>query len=112
MTSEKVVGFSKLIFELLFAAVRADALFLDVLLGEEVAGLVVFGTDNFLDFFGTEEHPAAGAAGDSQEFPDQPCVAHVDDGLRELDVAEVAGALARLLVAGLAPETGVDDPEV
>ena len=33
-------------------------------------------------------------------------------GFAELDVAEVAGALACLLVAGLAPETGVDDPEV
>ena len=36
----------------------------------------------------------------------------MDDGLCELDMAEVAGAFACLLVAGLAPETGVDDPEV
>ena len=98
--------------ELLFAAVRADALLLDILFREQVAGLVVLRTDYLLDFLRAQEHAAAGTAGDTQEFPNEPRVAYVDDGLGELDVAEVAGALARLLVAGLAPETRIDDPEV
>ena len=91
--------------ELLFAAVRADALLLDILFREQVTGLVVFSTDDFLDFLRAQEHAAAGPAGDTQEFPDQPRVPDMDDGFRELDMAEVPGALARLLVAGLAPET-------
>jgi hypothetical protein len=36
----------------------------------------------------------------------------VDDRLGEFDMPEVAGTLTCLLVAGLAPETGVDDTEV
>jgi hypothetical protein len=36
----------------------------------------------------------------------------MDDRLRQLDMAEVAGALACFLVAGLAPEAGVDNPEI
>ena len=91
---------------------RAHTLFLDIFFREQVPGLVIFRTDNLLDLFGTQEHPATGAAGDPQEFSYEPCIPDMDDGLRQFDMAEMAGALACLLVAGLAPETRVDDTEV
>jgi len=98
--------------ELLFAAVGADAFLLDILFREQVTGLVVFSSNDFLDLLRAQEHPATGAAGDTEELPDQAGIADMDDRLGEFDVTEMAGTFARFLVAGLAPETGVDDTEI
>ena len=51
-------------------------------------------------------------AGGAEKFPYQPGIPDMDDRFRKFNVAEVAGALARLLVAGLAPQAGIDDPKV
>ncbi len=106
-------GLLEVDLELLLVAVGADPLFLDILLGDDIAGnLAVFGPDDLFDLFGRHQQPRAGPAGHSEELSDQPGVADVDDGFCKLDVSEVARTIGSLLVAGLAPKTGVDDPEV
>jgi hypothetical protein len=108
----KCGGLLEIDLELLFTAVGTDTLFLDILLGEQVTGLIVFGSNYFLDLFRTQQHTTAGAAGDTKKFPDKPGVADMDDRLGKLNVPEMTGALTCFLVAGLAPETGVDNPKV
>ncbi|OPX71963.1 MAG: hypothetical protein A4E38_00789 [Methanoregulaceae archaeon PtaB.Bin108] len=104
--------FFEIDLELLLTAVRAEPLFFDILLREDIAGKIVFGTHNFLDLLRGEEKPAAATAGHTEELPDQPGIPDMDYRFCELDVTEMPGAFACLLVTGLASEARINNPEI
>ena len=104
--------FFKIDLELLFTAVGADPLLFHVFFRDLVAGLVIISTYDLFNLIRGQQDPPAGPARDTEQFPYQARVPDMDDGFCKFDVAEVSGALACLLVAGLAPEPRVNNPEV
>src|SRR2546425_7037354 len=84
---------------------------LDVLLPAELLHLLHFCAE-LLRLLLRQEEAAAPPARRLDQLLELLHVPHVDHGHRKVDVAEVAGAVVDLPAARLAPEAGLDHPEV
>src|SRR5581483_2938253 len=101
------------------AAVRASVLGLrgllddllhEVLVTAKLLGLLLLALKR-LHLLGGEQHAAARLAGGAEDVLDDLREPDVDDGHREVDVAEVAGAVAHGAAARLAAQARLDDAQ-